>query len=106
VRPAVPVVTTPGVACSNPIDCVHRRPACGKGPCTFAGGHPRTLARRLYLILHGLPAHAPQVEAFVPTRGRRYEPAREELLASPAPYGERGPRHGSTEPFRRTPGFG
>lgn len=53
----------------------------------------RTLIRRLYLVLHGLPPTPEQVESFVADRDpRSYEKLVDRLLDSPR-YGEKWARH-------------
>lgn len=53
----------------------------------------RTLIRRLYLVLHGLPPSPEEVDAFInDTDTKAYENLVDRLLASPR-YGERWARH-------------
>ncbi|MEQ8786274.1 MAG: PSD1 and planctomycete cytochrome C domain-containing protein [Pirellulaceae bacterium] len=55
--------------------------------------NPRTLIRRVYFDLHGLPPTAEQVDAFAADKSpRAYERLIDDLLASPR-YGERWGRH-------------
>lgn len=64
----------------------------------------RTLIRRVYFDLHGLPPSTVEVEAFV--KGGDYEAMVEKLLASPR-YGERWARHWlDTIHFAETHGCG
>jgi mono/diheme cytochrome c family protein len=66
------------------------------GVAPVADADPRTLARRLYFDLIGLPPSPEQVEAFCASASRdlqfTIEKTVDELLASPA-YGERWGRH-------------
>ena len=106
VRPAVPTVTGAGISVRNPIDAFIAARLAEKGLAPSREADPRTLARRLYLILHGLPPTPEQVTAFVAdTRPDAYERLVDELLASPR-YGERWARHWlDVIPFGETHGF-
>ncbi|MFO0881005.1 MAG: DUF1549 domain-containing protein [Gemmataceae bacterium] len=87
-----PQVKRPGWA-RNPIDLfvLHKLEEKGLHPSSPADR--RTLARRVYFDLTGLPPTPEQVDAFVgDTRPDAYERLVEELLASPG-YGEKWGRH-------------
>ncbi len=107
-RPAVPAVPAPGVRVRvrNPIDAFIAARLAEKGLTPSPEADPRTLVRRLHLILHGLPPTPRQVEAFVAdARPDAYERLVEEMLASPR-YGERWARHWlDVIPFGETHGF-
>jgi hypothetical protein len=94
-RPAVPQVNeaTSEFTVRNPIDrfVAARHQAANIQPAPPA--NRRTLIRRLYLDLIGLPPPPDAVEAFVANEGPlAYEQLVDELLASPH-YGERWGRH-------------
>ncbi|HSQ56246.1 MAG TPA: DUF1549 domain-containing protein, partial [Gemmata sp.] len=85
-KPAVPV----GV---NPIDVFVRAKLAEKGLKTSPEADRRTLIRRLYFDLIGLPPKPEEVEAFVADKAPdAYEKLADKLLASPH-YGERWARH-------------
>jgi mono/diheme cytochrome c family protein len=91
-RPTVPLVKTPGWA-RTPVDAfiLHRLEQQGMKPSAEADR--RTLIRRLYFDLLGLPPTPADIEAFVRDAGpNAYEKLVERLLASPR-YGERWARH-------------
>jgi hypothetical protein len=94
-RPAVPRddVDTDGFAIRNPIDAFvadrHREAGLQAAP----QADRRTLVRRLYLDITGLPPSPAAVEAFVAdSRPKAYERLADELLKSPH-YGERWGRY-------------
>jgi hypothetical protein len=85
-RPEVP-------AGANPVDYFVHRELANRGIRPSPEADRRTLARRLYLDLTGLPPAPEQVEAFLrDTRPDAYEQLVNELLASPH-YGEKFARH-------------
>jgi hypothetical protein len=77
----------------NPIDSFIRAKLREKGLIASPEADRRTLARRLYFDLIGLPPSTTELDAFVvdPSPGA-YEKLVDRLLASPA-YGERWARH-------------
>ncbi|MEW6156472.1 MAG: PSD1 and planctomycete cytochrome C domain-containing protein [Verrucomicrobiota bacterium] len=80
-------------ATANPIDAFIQQKLAEKGLSLSPRADRRTLIRRLYFNLHGLPAPAAEVNAFVNDPDpRAYEKLVERLLASPR-YGERWARH-------------
>ena len=90
-KPLAAVTPPPGV--ENPVDAFVRAKLTAQGlnPAPAAGA--RTLIRRLYFDLTGLPPTPEQTEAFVAdTAPDAYERLVETLLASPR-YGERWARH-------------
>jgi hypothetical protein len=73
----------------NPIDAFVLQPLEARGIGPSPEADKRTLLRRLYLDLIGLPPTPAEVESFVRERGSRaYERRVEQLLASPR-FGER-----------------
>jgi hypothetical protein len=85
-RPAVPDAR-------NPIDGFIRAKLREKGLSPAPEADRRTLARRLYFDLIGLPPTPEQIDAFLKdTRPDAYERLVDSLLASPH-YGERWARH-------------
>ena len=87
-RPAVPAVNR-----TNPIDAFLQAAMTRKGLTPSPRADRRTLIRRLYLDVLGLPPTPEQVEAFVNDKSPKAWPALvDSLLASPH-YGERWARH-------------
>jgi len=92
VAPAVPTVKSAAWV-RTPVDAflLTQLEAAGLSPSSPAD--KRTLLRRAYFDLHGLPPSAEQVAAFEKdTDPKAFEKVVEELLASPR-YGERWARH-------------
>ena len=108
VRPPVPASKDPWVR--NPIDAFVAAKLSEHGLKPAREADRRTLIRRAYLDLHGLPPTAQQVEAFVANPAPdAYEKLIDELLASPR-YGEKWGRHwldlaryGDTAGFEQDP---
>ena len=93
VQPPVPTLTNDSWLSNNEIDALvqHQLISQGLQPATQADR--RTLIRRLYYDLHGLPPTPQQVEEFVgDVRPDAYERLVDQLLESPR-YGERWARH-------------
>ncbi|MBL9137398.1 MAG: PSD1 domain-containing protein [Verrucomicrobiales bacterium] len=91
-RPAVPS-TQAGEAARNPIDAFLLASLQTKGLSLSPEAPRRTLIRRLYFDLWGVPPSPAEVEAFVADpRPDAYDDLVERLLASPR-YGERWARH-------------
>jgi mono/diheme cytochrome c family protein len=91
-RPAVPAVKNRGWV-RNPIDAFVAAEHEKRGLAPLAEADPRTLLRRLYLDLVGLPPTVDEMKAFLGDRSKdAYEKAVDKLLASPR-YGERWGRH-------------
>jgi cytochrome c553 len=92
-KPAVPAISNLKSQISNPIDAfILARLAQAKLRLSPAADR-RTLIRRLYFDLTGLPPTPERVQQFVNDRDpRSYEKLVDELLASPR-YGERWARH-------------
>ncbi len=92
VRPAVPAVE-PSDWVRNPIDAFVLHNLNQKGLKHVAAADKRTLVRRLYFNLHGLPPTPDEVATFVNDPAPdAYEKLVDRLLASPR-YGERWGRH-------------
>jgi hypothetical protein len=92
VRAAVPTPATPGWS-GNPIDAFLAASMEAKGLKPSGLADRRTLIRRLYLDLLGLPPAPDEVEAFVNDRApNAWETVVDRVLASPH-YGERWARH-------------
>ncbi len=88
-RPAVPVIE--GV--SNPIDAFIRAKLAEKKLIPSPEADRRTLIRRLYYDLTGLPPKPEDIDTFVADPDpKAYEKLVDQLLASPQ-YGERWARH-------------
>ncbi len=96
VRDVVPPATAPPEWAANPIDAFvwSRLDEASIPPAPLADA--RSLVRRLYFVLTGLPPTPAQVEAFVAATALDFDQAvattLDELLQSPA-YGERWGRH-------------
>src|SRR5215510_3425426 len=91
-RSPAPRVSHPGWG-ANPIDAFLLAKMKAKGLKPSPRADRRTLIRRAYLDLTGLPPAPDEVEAFVNDRAPgAYEKLVDRLLASP-PYGERWARH-------------
>jgi mono/diheme cytochrome c family protein len=92
VRPAVPTVTRAGWS-ANPIDAFILSSLNKNKLTPVAPADKRTLVRRAYLDVLGLPPSPEEVEAFVNDRSADAWPKLvDKLLASPH-YGERWARH-------------
>ncbi len=93
-----PIVRPNVSAAGNPIDAFIHAKLREKGLTPAPEADPRTLCRRLYFDLIGLPPTPEEVEAFVNgshgshTTDATYEALIDRLLASPR-YGERWARH-------------
>jgi cytochrome c553 len=89
--PVRPVV--PDVGAANPIDAFLRQAMQSKGFKPSPAADKRTLIRRAYLDMTGLPPSIDQVNAFVKDSSpKAFAKVVEDLLASPH-YGERWGRH-------------
>ncbi|MCC6234752.1 MAG: DUF1553 domain-containing protein [Verrucomicrobiales bacterium] len=92
-EPLVPEVPAHALRGGNAVDAFLEGARRQKGLVASPEADRRTLIRRLYLDLIGLPPSPGEVEAFVrETSPRAYEDCVERLLASPH-YGERWARH-------------
>lgn len=92
-RPAVPKVPTSTSGPVHPIDAFIQQTLTAQGLHPSPAADRRTLIRRLYFDLLGLPPSPSEIEAFVTdTDPRAYEHLVDRLLASPQ-YGERWARH-------------
>jgi hypothetical protein len=92
VRPPVPAVKNPSWV-RNPIDAFILAKLEQKGLSPAPPADRRTLARRAYFDLHGLPPTPQEVEQFVNDKSENaYEKLIDRLLASPR-YGERWGRY-------------
>lgn len=91
---------------SHPLDAFIRTKLTEKGLSPSAPADRRTLTRRLFFDLHGLPPSPGEVEAFVKSEDpEAYGKLVDRLLASPR-YGERWARHWlDTIHFADTHGF-
>jgi len=109
VRPPVPAIALPDTAPSrirNPIDAFVAATLAEQGLTLSPEADRRTLIRRLYFILDGLPPTPEEVAQFVADpRPDAYERLVDRLLASPR-YGECWGRHWlDVIPFGETHGF-
>ena len=92
IRPEVPQRSTPGTN-QNPIDAFVDAKLTGSRITVWPQADRRTLIRRLYIDLHGLPPTPEEVHVFVAnTDPLAYENLVDRLLDSPR-YGERWARH-------------
>ena len=92
VRPAVPKVSRAGWT-TNPIDAFLLTSMTAKGLKPVPSADRRTLIRRLYLDVLGLPPAPEEIEAFVKdARADAWPRLVDQVLASPH-YGERWARH-------------
>jgi hypothetical protein len=94
-QPAIPVSREPksSKASANPIDAFLLAELEKKGLKQVGDADKRTLIRRVYLDLTGLPPGAEEVEAFVADSSpNAFEKVVDRLLASPR-FGERWGRH-------------
>ena len=92
-RPRVQQPATNAAQVVNPIDAFIETRLRQQGLFATSTADRRTLIRRLYFDLHGLPPTPEQVEAFVADPNpQAYEELVDHLLASPR-YGERWARH-------------
>ena len=90
---APPKLRNPKSAFRNPIDFFIAEKLISSGFSLSPKADRRTLIRRLYFDLIGLPPTPEQVQQFVKSRDpKSYEKLVDELLASPR-YGERWARH-------------
>ncbi|HEY1188698.1 MAG TPA: DUF1553 domain-containing protein [Gemmata sp.] len=104
VRPKLP----DGANRTHPVDAFVRAKLAGQGLALSPEADRRTLIRRLYFDLIGLPPAPEEVEAFVRAKDAgAYEKLVDQLLVSPH-YGERWARHwldvvryGETDGFER-----
>jgi hypothetical protein len=93
VRPTVPEIRDPQSTVRNPIDAFIVAKCTEKGLPQSRAADRRTLIRRLYFDLLGLPPKPEDVEAFVAEEDpQAYEKLIDRLLDSPH-YGERWARH-------------
>jgi len=91
-RPPVPVVKNPAWV-RNPIDAFVAAEHENHGLRPLPEADRRTLLRRVYLDLLGVPPAVDEMQAFLSDRSKNaYEKVVEKLLASPR-YGERWGRH-------------
>ncbi len=92
-RPVVPKIQNPKSKIQNPIDSFIQAKLAEKGLRLSPPADRRTLIRRAFFDLIGLPPTPEEVEAFLSDRSdRSYENLVDRLLASPH-YGERWARH-------------
>ncbi len=92
-KPSVPQLSTQHSTIKTPIDAFISARLAQSGLSLSPEADRRTLIRRLYFDLIGLPPTPEQVQQFVSSRNpRSYEKLVDELLASPR-YGERWARH-------------
>jgi mono/diheme cytochrome c family protein len=96
VKSAVPEIRNPQSAIRNPIDAFIRAKLAEKNLTPSSEADPRTLCRRLYFDLIGLPPTPEELEAFLQSAIRNpqsaFESLVDKLLASPR-HGERWARH-------------
>ena len=90
-NPAVPQIRNPQSAIPNPIDAFVLAKLQAKGLSLSPPADPRTLLRRVYFDLIGLPPTPQEVEDFIQGK-ESYEAVVKKLLASPH-FGERWGRH-------------
>lgn len=92
-RPAAPVDSKRKTKNENPIDAFVRAALAEKGLAPSPPAGRRTLIRRAYFDLIGLPPNPEEVEAFLNDKSSNaWEKVIDKLLASPH-YGERWGRH-------------
>ncbi len=92
-KPAVPPVKTRGARVENPVDAFVLAKLAEKNLRQSPEVDRRTLLRRLYFDLTGLPPKPEEIEAFIADKdAKAYEKLVDRLLASPH-YGERWARH-------------
>jgi len=92
-EPVVPKIGIRKSAFGNPIDAFVLAKLAAKNWSLSAPADPRTLIRRAYFDLHGLPPSMAEVEAFVSDKSPdAFAKLVDRLLASPR-YGERWGRH-------------
>ncbi len=92
-RPVVPTTRGPSPGIRDPVDAFVAEKLARSGLAMSPEADRRTLVRRLYLVLHGLPPSPEEVAAFVADeRPGAYDELVDRLLASPR-YGERWARH-------------
>ena len=92
-RSVVPAVKSRGVRVVNPVDAFIVAKLAEKGLRQSPEADRRTLIRRVYFDLIGLPPKPDEIEAFMADKdAKAYEKLVERLLASPQ-YGERWARH-------------
>ena len=105
-RPPVPTPANPQSTGTNPIDSFVRAKLAASHLTPSREADRRTLIRRLYFDLIGLPPTPGEVRAFEQDRSRdAYEKLVEQLLASPH-HGERWARHWlDVVRFAETTGF-
>ena len=90
-RPAVPAI--PSNASTHPIDAFIRAKLAGQKLVSSPAAGRRTLLRRVYFDLIGLPPTPEEMEEFLKDKSSEaYERVADRLLASPR-YGERWARH-------------
>ncbi len=88
-----PVKPAPPTQDGNPIDAFINKTLDEKGLEPLSAADPRTLIRRAYIDLHGLPPTPEQVEAFVnDSSPAAWAKLVDQLLESPR-YGEKWGRH-------------
>lgn len=92
-RPLVPVAVPVVAGAAHPVDAFIRARLAVEGLAPSPEADRRTLARRAYFDLHGLPPSPEEVDAFVHDPDpRAWEKLVDRLLDSPR-YGERWGRH-------------
>ncbi len=92
-RPAVPKISDPKLNVQNPVDAFIVAKLQEKGLPQSKEADRRTLIRRVYFDLIGLPPKPEEIEAFLADKDpQAYEKLVDRLLASPH-YGERWARH-------------
>jgi hypothetical protein len=90
---AVPTIANPQVAVHNPIDAFVHQKWTEKGIKPVPQADKRTLIRRVYYDLTGLPPSAEEIEAFLADDSSdAFAKVIDKLLASPG-YGEKWARH-------------
>jgi len=105
VKPVLPVIA--GATVEHPVDCFIQARLAERKLTPSPEADRRTLIRRVYFDLHGLPPSPAEVEAFEKDNGpKAYAHLVDVLLASPR-YGERWARHWlDTIHFAETHGCG
>ncbi|MBL8205264.1 MAG: PSD1 domain-containing protein [Blastocatellia bacterium] len=92
-RPAIPALQNPKSKIQNPIDAFIAARLASSNLALSPEADRRTLIRRLYFDLIGLPPTPERLQRFVNDRDpKAYEKLVDELLSSPR-YGERWARH-------------
>ncbi|HEV3438724.1 MAG TPA: PSD1 and planctomycete cytochrome C domain-containing protein, partial [Gemmata sp.] len=92
-EPAVPTITTPQLPIHNPIDAFVHQKWTEKGVNPVPAADKRTLIRRVYLDLIGLPPPVEEIEAFLADNSPDALAKVVDKLLANSGYGEKWARH-------------